>query len=156
MPAKPIPDGYHSVTPYLYVSGAADALEFWKKAFGTTELLRMPGPNGTLSHAEVKIGNSIIMFADEHPDFGNKSPKTLGGVSGGFMIYTEDADAMFAKAVAAGATVFRPLADQFYGDRSGTVTDPFGHVWTIATHKEDLTPAQIDERFAAWMASQKK
>ena len=156
MAVKPIPDGYHSVTPYLYVSGAADALEFWKKAFGAVELFRMPGPGGIISHAEMKIGDSIVMLADENPHFGNKSPKSLGSASCGFAIYTQDADAMFAKAVAAGATVMRPMADQFYGDRSGTVVDPFGHIWTVATHKEDLTPAQIDERFAAGTKSQKK
>lgn len=152
--AKPIPDGYHTVTPYLYVKGAADAIEFWKKAFGATEVLRMPGPDGTVMHAEIKIGDSILMLAEEMPEWGNKSPKTLGGPSGGYCIYLNDVDAAFAKAIAAGATVLRPVQDQFYGDRSGTVTDPFGHTWTLATHKEDLTPEQITQRFEEFMKSQ--
>lgn len=152
---KPIPDGYHTLTPYLYVRDGAAAIEFWKNAFGATELFRMPGPGGKVMHAEVKIGDSIIMLADEHPEWGNKSPQTLGGVSGGYALYVPDSDAMFAQAVAVGAKVMRPMADQFYGDRSGTVIDPFGHVWTIATHKEDLTAEQIAERFAAWQKSQK-
>jgi len=154
--AKPIPDGYHSVTPYLYVRGAAAAIEFWTRAFGAVEMLRLPGPNGVLMHGEVKIGDSILMFAEEMPEWGNKSPQTLGGVTSGYCIYLPDVDAAFARAIAAGATVMRPVADQFYGDRSGTVIDPFGHVWTLATHTKDLTPEQIDQNFQAWQQGQQQ
>jgi len=146
MAVKPIPDGYHSVTPYLYIKGAAEAIEFYKKAFNAVELLRMPGPDGKIGHAEIRIGNSPIMLTDEHPQMGAVGPKTLGGTSSSLMIYVEDVDAIFPQTVAAGATVVRHVQDQFYGDRSGTITDPFGHVWTISTHKEDLTPEQIAAR----------
>lgn len=153
MAAKAIPDGYTSVTPYLYVRGAAAALEFYAKAFGAVETMRLPMADGKLGHAEMKIGNAIIMLSDEHPDWGNKSPDTLGGASGGLCLYVDDCDAVFAKAVAAGAKVMRPLADQFYGDRSGSVICPFGHVWTIATHTEDLSPEEIEKRMRAWTES---
>ena len=142
---KPIPDGYHTVTPYLYIKGAASALEFYKKAFGATEMFRMDW-NGRVGHAEMKIGNSMIMMADEFPEMGVRGPQTLGGSAVGLCLYVEDVDALFARAVAAGATVVRPLKDQFYGDRSGTVSDPFGHVWTIATHKEDVAPEEMEAR----------
>jgi PhnB protein len=149
MAVKPIPDGYHTVTPYLIVKGAAGALEFYKKAFGATELMRMADPTtGKVGHAEIKIGDSVLMLADEHPEMGFRGPQSLGGSAVGICLYVEDVDARFTNAVAAGATVSRPLQDQFYGDRSGTVTDPFGHVWTISTHKEDLTPEQIHQRMA--------
>ena len=141
-----IPEGYHSVTPYLYVRGAAQALEFFKRAFNATELFRMPMPDGRLGHSEFRIGDSILMMADELPDSGVKGPQTLGGTSIGIALYVEDCDALFRRAVEAGAKVERPLADQFYGDRSGTVIDPFGHKWTIATHIEDVTPAEMDQR----------
>ena len=144
--AKAIPDGYHSVTPYLICKGAAAAIDFYKRAFGAVELMRMEGPDGNIGHAEVKIGNSPIMLADEHPAMNALSPSSIGGSPVGLMIYTDDCDAMYHRSVEAGATVFRPLMDQFYGDRNGQVDDPFGHRWTIATHKEDVTPEEMDRR----------
>lgn len=144
--AKPIPDGYHSVTPYLIVKGAAAAIEFYKLAFGAVELFRMGGPDGRIGHAEVKIGDCPIMLADEHPEMNALSPKSIGGSPVGLMIYTDDCDAMYHRAVEAGATIVRPLMDQFYGDRNGQVDDPFGHRWTIATHKEDVSPEEMDRR----------
>jgi PhnB protein len=155
MAVKPIPDGYHSVTPYLIISGAGAAIEFYKRAFGATELLRMPGPGGKVMHAEIKIGDSPIMLADEMPEMGYRGPQALGGTPVSIMLYVQDVDKTFNQAVAAGAKVMRPLQDQFYGDRSGTVTDPYGHVWTIGTHKEDLTPEEIDRRFEAQMKQKK-
>jgi PhnB protein len=152
MAVKPIPDGYSTVTPYLYIKGAANALEFYKKAFGATELFRMDW-NGKLGHAEMQIGSSRVMMADEFPEMGAKGPHTLGGSAIGLCLYVEDCDALFHRAVSAGATVVRPLQDQFYGDRSGTVTDPFGHVWTIATHKEDVAPDEMEKRAAEAMKS---
>lgn len=145
---KPIPDGYHSITPYLSVKGAVDAIEYYKKAFGATELFRMEH-EGKVGHAELKIGDSPFMLADEYPDMGFVSPKTLGGSPVGIMIYVEDVDTTFKQAVAAGGVEKKAVQDQFYGDRSGTLTDPFGHVWTVATHKEDLTAEEIDKRMAA-------
>ena len=156
MAVKAIPEGYHSVTPYLYVKGAAAALEFWKTALGAVETVRMAGPDGSIMHGEMKIGDSLLMFAEENDAWGNKSPTTLGGPSGGFCIYLENVDEAFARAVEAGATVKMPVADQFYGDRSGTVVDPFGHVWTLATHTEDLTPEQMEQRMADFMKSMPK
>lgn len=149
MAAKPIPDGYHTVTPYLIVKGAPRAIEFYKKAFGATEVMRMAQPDGRIGHAEVRVGDSAVMLADEFPEMGIVSPATLGGTPVTLLIYVEDVDARFAEAVAAGATVKRPVVDQFYGDRSGTLADPFGHVWTIATHKEELSPEEMDRRHAA-------
>lgn len=151
---NPIPDGYHTVTPYLIVKGAASALEFYKKAFGATELMRMPGPNGCIMHAEIQIGDSRIMLADEFPDMKVVSPLTLGGTPVGICLYVKDVDALAKQAIAAGAKVERPVADQFYGDRSGTVVDPFGHKWTIATHKEDVTPEEMHKRSEAFMKKQ--
>ena len=148
---KPIPEGYHSVTPYLVIKGAAEALEFYKTAFGATELFRMEH-EGKIGHAEIKICDSPIMLADEHPGEGHVSPTTLGGSPVGIMIYVEDADTIYNQAIAAGGKEVKPLQDQFYGDRSGTLTDPFGHVWTVATHKEDVTPEEIDKRLAAMAA----
>jgi PhnB protein len=153
MAVKPIPDGYHTITPYLYIRGAAGAIDFYKRAFGAVELFRMPMPDGRIGHAEIQIGNSVVMLADEHPEMGARSPQTLGGASSGYMIYVEDVDAQFPKAVAAGAKVQRPLKDQFYGDRSATVEDPYGHVWTISTHKEDVPPDEMARRAAAAMGS---
>lgn len=146
---KPIPDGYHSITPYLIIKGAATAIEFYQKAFGATELMRIPGPKGTVGHAEIKIGNSPVMMADECPEMEFRGPATLGGSPVGIMIYTENCDEMFERAVSLGSKVRKPLQDQFYGDRSGTIEDPFGHVWTIATHTEDLTPEEIQKRMAS-------
>jgi PhnB protein len=146
MPVKAIPDGYHSVTPYLIVKGGAAAIDFYKKAFGATELFRMNAPDGRIGHAEVKIGDSPVMLADEYPEMQAKSPQTYGGTPVHLMIYVEDCDTMTSQAVAAGASLTRPVKDQFYGDRSGTISDPFGHQWTIATHKEDLSPEEIGRR----------
>jgi PhnB protein len=151
MAVKPIPDGYHSVTPYLIVQGAAGALDFYKTVFKATELFRMPGPGGKLMHAEFKIGNSILMIADEWPDRNIRGPKSLGGSPVGILVYVEDVDACFQRALAAGATVHQPLKDQFYGDRSGSVIDPFGHQWTIATHIEDVPPEEMEKRAKAAM-----
>lgn len=151
MPVKPIPEGYHSVTPYLVIKGAAKAIDFYKRAFGAVELFHMEGPDGRIGHAEIKIGNSPVMLADEHPHMGFKGPQSLGGTPVSLMIYVEDVDKVFPQAVAAGATVTRPLQDQFYGDRSGTLTDPFGHVWTVSTHKEDVPPEELEKRAAEAM-----
>lgn len=143
---KPIPDGYHSVTPYLIVNGAARAIDFYKQAFGATELLRMEGPGGSIGHAEIKIGDSPVMLADEHPEMGFRSPRTLGGPGVSLMIYVENVDEVFPRAIAAGGKELRAVQDQFYGDRSGTLEDPFGHVWTISTHKEDLSNDELMRR----------
>lgn len=148
---KPIPEGYHSITPYLVMDGAADALEYYKKAFGATELFRMEH-GGKIAHAEMKIGDSPFMLSDGHEEMGYKGPKALGGTPVGIMIYVDDCDAIFKQAIDAGGTELKGLQDQFYGDRSGTLTDPFGHVWTVATHKEDVTPEEIDKRLAAMAA----
>jgi len=145
---KPIPDGYHSVTPYLICDGAADAIEYYKKAFGATELFRMDH-EGKVGHAELKIGDSPIMLADEYPQMGYRSPKALGGTPVSIMIYVPDVDTVYQRAIDAGATIVKPLQDQFYGDRSGTVTDPFGHVWTVATHKEDVSMEEMNRRMAS-------
>jgi PhnB protein len=146
MSVKPIPDGYHTVTPYLYIAGGAKALEFYKAAFGAIELFRMADPTGRVGHAEIQIGDSRIMLADEHPQMGVRGPISLGGPSSSILLYVDNVDARFQQAVAAGATVTRPLKDQFYGDRSGTLTDPFGHQWTIATHVEDISPEEMNRR----------
>jgi PhnB protein len=145
---KPIPAGYHSVTPYLICDGAADAIEYYKKAFGATELFRMDH-EGKVGHAELKIGDSPIMLADEYPQMGYRSPKALGGTPVSIMIYVEDVDTVYKRAIDAGATELKALQDQFYGDRSGTLTDPFGHVWTVATHKEDVSMEEMNRRMAA-------
>jgi PhnB protein len=143
-----IPTGYHTVTPYLIVRNAAAALDFYKKAFGAVELMRFPGPGGKLMHAEMKIGDSPVMLADEMPEEGHVGPQTLGGAAVSLMLYVENVDARFAQAIAAGATVKRAVADQFYGDRTGTLADPFGHVWSLATHKEDVSMEEIHRRMA--------
>jgi PhnB protein len=145
---KPIPEGYHSVTPYLIIKGAADAIEFYKKAFGATELFRMDH-EGKVGHAEIKIGDSPIMLSDEAPEMGYTSPTTLGGTPVSIMIYVEDVDTIFKQAIAAGGEEQKPVKDQFYGDRSGSLKDPFGHVWHVATHKEDVSPEEMDKRMAA-------
>ncbi len=152
MSAKPIPDGYHTATPYLVVQNAASAIEFYKKAFGAEELMRLASPDGKIGHAEIKIGDSPIMLADEFPEMGYRGPQALGGSPVSIMLYVEDVDARFNQAIAAGAKVKRPVKDEFYGDRAGNLEDPFGHVWTIATHKEDVSPEEIERRFAAVMA----
>ncbi|HET8782307.1 MAG TPA: VOC family protein [Pyrinomonadaceae bacterium] len=148
---KPIPEGYHSLTPYLVVDAGAKALEYYKQAFGATELFRMEH-EGKIAHAEMKIGDSPFMLSDEHPEMGYKGPKSIGGSAVGLMIYVDDCDAVFKQALDAGGTEKKALQDQFYGDRSGTLEDPFGHIWTVATHKEDVTPEEIDKRLAAMAA----
>lgn len=145
---SPIPEGYHSVTPYLAINGAAEALEYYKKAFGATEVLRMPHGD-RIAHAEIKIGDSFVMLADEFPDMNHLGPKSRGGTTVSLMIYVPDVDAAFERAIAAGGTVQRPVADQFYGDRSGTLFDPFGHQWTLSTHVEDVPEDEIHRRMAA-------
>lgn len=146
MVSKPIPDGYHSVTPYLIVKGASRAIDFYKQAFGATELLRMDGPDGSIGHAEIKIGDSPVMLADEHPEMGFRSPQTLGGPGLSLMIYVENVDEVFPRAIAAGAKELRPVQNQFYGDRSGTLEDPFGHIWTVSTHVEDIPEDEMLRR----------
>ena len=149
MAIKPIPDGYHSVTPYLSIKGAAEAIEFYKRAFSATELFRLVAPSGEIGHAEIKIGDSPIMLADPCEEGPFRNPQSLGGSSVGLHVYVEDVDALFARAVDAGAKTVRPVQDQFYGDRTGTLEDPFGHVWFLATHKEELTPEEINRRAEA-------
>jgi PhnB protein len=149
MAVKPIPEGYHSVTPYLIVRGGAEAIEFYQKAFGAVELFRMPTPDGKIGHAEIKVGDSPIMLADEFPDMGYQGPESLGGSPVSLMIYVDDVDTVFNRAVDAGATVKEALADKFYGDRMGTVVDPFGHRWHLATHKEDVSPEEMERRAKA-------
>ena len=151
MPAKtnPVPQGYHHVTPYLIIKGAAAAIDFYKDVFGASEIMRMPQPDGRIGHAEMKLGDSFIMLADEYPEMDIVSPATLGNSTVGILLYVDDVDATFNKAVSRGAKVNKPLADQFYGDRSGTVIDPFGHKWTIATHVEDVSPQEMERRMAA-------
>ena len=148
---KPIPDGYHSLTPYLIVDGAAEAIDYYKQAFGATELFRMEH-QGKIGHAEMKIGDSPFMLSDGHAEMGYKGPKAYGGTPVSLMIYVDDVDTVYPQAIAAGGTELKPVQDQFYGDRSGTLTDPYGHVWTVATHKEDVTPEEIDKRLAAMAA----
>jgi len=147
---NPIPEGYSTVVSYISVKGASDAIAYYKKAFGAEELVRMPMPDGKVGHAELKIGDSILMLADEmdHPDAIAKSPRTLGGVTSGLALYVADCDAVFNRAVEAGGKVRRPLTNQFYGDRSGTIEDPFGHCWTIGTHVEDVPPDELARRMA--------
>jgi PhnB protein len=151
MPAsvKPIPDGYTAVTPYLTIKGAAAAIDFYKKAFGAEEVLRIDMPDGQVGHAEIRIGGAVIMLAEENPAWKSVSPQTLGGSPTGIMLYVTDPDAVVQRAVDAGATVTMPVADQFYGDRCGNVVDPFGHKWSIATHIEDVAPDEIRRRAAA-------
>ena len=149
---KPIPQGYHSVTPYLVIRDAAKAIDFYKKAFGAVEKFRMAGPDGKIGHAEIQIGDSMIMISDENPQFGSKSPQALGGSPVSIFLYVPDVDATFKQAVSAGAKETMAVSDQFWGDRYGKVADPFGHMWNLATHKEDLTPAEIDERAKKFFA----
>ena len=146
---KPIPDGYGAVTPYLIVNGAARAIEFYKQAFGATETFRMEGPGGRVGHAEIKIGDSHVMLADEHPEMGARGPQAFGGSPISLVLYVEDVDAVVNRAVEAGAKLTRPVANQFYGDRTGGVEDPFGHAWYIATHVEDVSEEEMQRRAAA-------
>jgi len=142
----PIPDGYHAVTPYLIVDGAARAIDFYQRAFGAEEIMRMRGPDGKIGHAELRIGDSIIMVSDEMPESGARSPHSLGGTTAGLFLYVPDVDKVFSQAVAAGATVDMPLQDMFWGDRYGKLTDPFGHSWSLATHVEDVSPQEMEQR----------
>lgn len=149
MATKPIPDGFHSVTPYLFVDGAAAAIDFYKQAFGAEERMRHAAPGGKIGHAEIQIGDSIVMLADEYPPMDCRGPKTRGGTTVGMLIYVRDVDRAYQRAIAAGGKELRPLKDQFYGDRSGTLADPFGHVWTIASHVEDVSPQEMERRAKA-------
>ena len=150
--SKPIPAGYHSVTPAIVVRDAAAAIDFYKKAFGAEEIDRMAGPDGSIMHAEIRIGDSILMLGEENEQWGTKSPLSLNGVHGSLHIYVEDADAAFNRALKAGATVRYPLEDAFWGDRYGKVTDPFGHEWGLATRVKDMTKAEMEKAGQEWMA----
>jgi len=146
---NPIPDDRHGVTPYLHVRGAASAIEFYAQAFGAVEVMRMAEPSGTVGHAELRIGGGTIFLSDEYPDMSVRGPQTLGGSPVTLHLYVDDVDAVAARAVQAGAKVVRPIEDQFYGDRAGKLEDPFGHVWWLATHKEDVPPDEMHKRAAA-------
>ena len=152
--AKPVPHGLHTATPYLFVQGAAGAIDFYKAAFNAKELMRMPAPGGRVGHAQIKIGDSHIMLSDESPDMGAPGPKRLGGSPVMLYLYVKDVDAVVAQAVAAGARLIHPVKDQFYGDRSGGLEDPFGHIWHVATHKEDVLPEELRKRAEAAMRGQ--
>lgn len=147
--AKPVPDGYHHITPYLVIKGAAAAIEFYEKAFGGVEVMRMPQPDGRIGHAELKFGDSHVMLADEFPELDVVSPKTLGNSPVGLLLYVEDVDKTVERAVALGAKIKKPVQDQVYGDRNGTIEDPFGHKWTVAVHIEDVSPEEMKRRIAA-------
>ncbi len=153
MGTKPIPEGYHTVTPYLAVEDAAQAIEFYKRAFGATERSRMPAPDGKIAHAEIEIGDSLIMTSDPFPQSTIKPPKEIGGTSASVFLYVEDVDSVVQDAVDAGGTITMPVEDMFWGDRFGQVTDPFGHVWQIATHVEDIEPEEMERRAQEAMAS---
>ena len=155
--AKSIPEGYHTITPHLVVRGAGRAIEFYERAFGAEELMRMPGPDGkSIMHAELRIGDSIVFLSDEFPDMGCRSPQSLGGTATALHLYVEDVDAAFKRAVEAGATVRMPVADMFWGDRYAKIADPFGHEWGMGTHKENLTPDEIRKRAEAFFANMPK
>ena len=146
---KPIPDGYPRITPYLYIDGAGAAIDFYGAVLGATERMRMAGPDGKVGHAELQIGDSVIMLADEHPEMGIRGPKTVGGTPVAISVYVEDVDAVFERALKQGATELRAVDNQFYGDRSGQFEDPFGHHWSVATHVEDVPPDEMAKRAAA-------
>jgi PhnB protein len=148
---KPIPDGYPRVTPYLHVDGASKAIDFYRTVFGAKERMRMPAPDGRIGHAELELGNSMIMVADEHPDMGVRGPKSVGGTPVTVLVYVEDVDRAFERALKAGAKELRPVENQFYGDRSGQFEDPFGHHWNVATHVEDVPPDEMAKRAAKMM-----
>jgi PhnB protein len=149
---KPVPSGYHTVTPYLTLSDAASAIDFYKKAFGATERFRMDRPDGKIGHAEIQIGDSIVMLGDESPRSDSRSPQSLGGTTSGIFLYVENVDAVFDTAVKAGAKVHQPLTNMFWGDRFGGLTDPFGHSWALATHIEDVAPEEMEKRMQAAMS----
>ena len=147
-PVHHIPEGYNSLTPYLVINGAAEAIDYYKKVFGATEIVRMPAPGGKIGHAELQIGDSRLMLADENPSMGqgHTSASTVGGSPVSLYLYLPNVDEVFKRAVAEGATILKPVQDQFYGDRSGFLRDPFGHLWGIATHVEDVSPEEMQER----------
>jgi PhnB protein len=149
---KATPEGYHSVTPYLFIKGAAGAIEFYKNVFGATEAMRMPGPDGRVMHAELRFGDSVVMLSDENQHAGALSPQSIGGTAGGLNVYVTDVDAVVRKAVEGGAKLVRQVKDQFYGDRSGSIIDPFGHMWSVATHVEDVAPEEMRRRAATAMS----
>ena len=149
MAAKPIPDGFHSLTPYLILTGAARAIDFYKSVFGATEIARFADPSGRVGHAELKIGDSVLMLSDEYGEMGYKSPQTVGAASSLTHVYVPDVDATFARATQAGAQVMKPVKDEFYGDRTGSFRDPFGHLWTVATHVEDVSRDEMKRRMDA-------
>jgi PhnB protein len=153
MGTKPIPEGYHTITPVLAVDDAAAAIEFWKRAFGATERMRMPTPDGKIAHAEIAIGDSLIMTSDQFPQSTAKPPKELGAASSAVFLYVEDVDSVVQDAVDAGATITMPVEDMFWGDRFGQVQDPFGHIWQISTHVEDIEPEEMEKRAQEAMAS---
>jgi PhnB protein len=150
----PVPEGYPVVTPYLSVRGAVDAIGFYTDIFGATERMRMPGPDGRIGHAELQIRDSVVMLSDEFPDMGVLSPQSLGGTPVTLSVYVDDVDSVIDRAVAAGATLDRPIEDRFYGDRSGQIVDPWGHRWSIATHVEDVPPDEMQRRAAEFMESE--
>ncbi len=150
---KPIPDGYPQVTPYLIVDGADAAIDFYTKVLGATERMRMPSPGGTIGHAELELGDSLIMLADEHPEMGIRGPRAIGGTPVTIHVYVEDVDSVFERALKAGATATREVEDQFYGDRSGQFDDPFGHRWSVASHVEDVSADEMTKRAAEAMGA---
>ena len=153
MAVRHVPEGYTTVTPYLIVRGASDAIDFYTRAFGASEIMRFAAPDGKIGHAELQIGGSRVMLADEHPDRGYRSPQSWGGSGTGIMLYLEDVDEVFNRALKAGAKALQPVKDQFYGDRSGTLLDPFGHWWTVATHVEDVPQEEMERRAQAMSAT---
>ena len=155
---KPIPDGYHTATPSLCVQGAAQAIEFYKKAFGAKELMRMPGPEGKITHAKIQIGDSILFISDEFPEMPNscRAPQTLRGISSAIYLYVQDVDVAYTRAINAGGKPLMPITDMFWGDRYGQILDPFGHLWALATHKEDLSPEEIAKRQMDFFAAASK
>jgi PhnB protein len=152
---RPVPEGFHTLTPYLVIAGASRAIDFYKQAFGAKERFRMPGPDGRIMHAELQVGDSRLLLCDEMPEMGGRSPQTLKGSPVSLFLYVPDVDATFKQAVAAGAQEKAPVSDMFWGDRWGAVVDPFGHEWQIATHKEDLSPEEMGKRAAAAFSAQK-
>jgi len=152
---KPIPEGHRTVTPYLAIKNAAKALEFYKRAFGATESYKLMMPDGRVGHAEIRLGDSLVMLSDEFPEYGGKAPDTLGGSPVSLHLYVEDVDAFVKKALAAGAKERKAVTDQFYGDRSGQLEDPFGHLWWVATHKEDVAPEEMQKRVGAMFVGNK-
>ena len=154
MAVKPIPEGYHSITPYLVIKGASEAIDYYKRVFGATERMRMDAPGGTIGHAELQIGDSVLMLADEHPQQGFRGPGAFGGTPVSVLLYVENVDDVWKRALQAGAKELKPLENQFYGDRMGTLEDPFGHVWSLATHVEDVSPEEMARRSEEMMKQQ--